>query len=247
MASFFPTRDILGAKVAICTSGAAIAFLLGELAARRPTRVAFANANLLTVLTGTPEGTRLLDDFLVLNDGVGLDIASKLIYGAPFPDNPHGTDLTPALLAAAPKSTRLFLFGARPRIADKAASVLAERFGLTICGTRDGYADAGDPARPVAAIRAAKADIVLVALGNPRQEQWMARHGAELGAPLVIGVGALFDFLAGVVPRAPLFIQRVRLEWLWRVAHEPRRLGKRYTIDFARFLWLVLQQRRSKR
>jgi len=114
---------------------------------------------------------------------------------------------------------------------------------LTICGTRDGYSGAIDEADAIEAVRAARADIVLVALGNPRQERWIAQKAVHVGAPLVMGVGALFDFLADIVPRAPLLIQRMRLEWLWRLAHEPWRLGKRYTVDIARFLWQVRKQR----
>ena len=243
MTTPFPTRDILGAKVAVCGRDEAIAFLIDRLRRREKTKVAFANANLLTMLAGEPDGAKLLDGFLVLNDGLGLDIASKLLFGEPFPDNLNGTDFTPALLAAVPADTRLFLFGARPGIADSAGTALAQRLRLTICGTRDGYSGAVDEAATIEAILAARADIVLVALGNPRQERWIAQNAVHVGAPLVMGVGALFDFLADIVPRAPLLIQRMRLEWLWRLAHEPRRLGKRYTVDIARFLWQVRKQK----
>jgi beta-1,4-glucosyltransferase len=239
----FPTRDILGVKIAVCSRAEAIAFLLERLARRQETKVAFANSNLLMQLGEEAEGAKLLDDFLVFNDGLALDIASRILSGTPFPDNVNGSDLTPALIAAAPKDTRVFLFGAKPGVAEKAGEVLAERFGATICGALDGYAGNGDEAATINAIRTARADIVLVALGNPRQERWIAANAAKLGAPLVMGIGALLDYLTETVRRAPLPVQRLRLEWLWRVALEPRRLGKRYTVDLARFLWLVRRQK----
>jgi len=241
MTTSFPTREILGVKIAVCSRGEAIACLLERLARREITKAAFANSNLLMQLGNAPAGAKLLDDFLVLNDGLALDIASKILYGAPFPDNVNGSDLTPALVAAVPCGTRLFLYGAKPGVAEKAGKILAERFGAAICGTLDGYAGNHDEA--AAAIRSARPDIVLVALGNPRQEHWIATYADELGAPLVMGVGALFDYLTETLRRAPLRVQRLRLEWLWRLVLEPRRLGKRYTVDLARFLWQVWRQR----
>jgi len=241
----FPTRDILGVPVSVCSREEAVGFLLKRLGQRRLTLVAFANANLLTILADEPAGADLLRPFLVFNDGVGLEIASKLLYGARFPSNLNGSDLTPALLAAAPRATRLFLFGGQPGVARKAANVITQRFGLPVCGTRDGYGETRDPANLIESIRGARPDIVLVALGNPRQERWIAENGARLGAPIVMGIGALFDFLANIVPRAPLAVQRLRLEWLWRLALEPRRLGKRYTVDLVTFLWRVWQKRQE--
>jgi exopolysaccharide biosynthesis WecB/TagA/CpsF family protein len=241
----FPGRNILGVEISVARQRDAIDFLLARLAARKPTRVAFANANLLTELSTRPGGAALLDGFLVLNDGIAVDLASLALYRHWFPDNLNGTDLLPALLKAAPPAVRVFLYGAKPEVVAKAAAVLAERHRCVICGSVDGFAVA--PARLVAQQAAeAGADIVLVALGNPLQEDWIAAHAAATGAPLAIGVGALFDFLAGTVPRAPAPMRRLRLEWLYRWAHEPGRLRRRYTIGMARFLTLVLQQARRR-
>ena len=124
---------------------------------------------------------------------------------------------------------------------------MVERFGTTICGTLDGYAGIADESAAIRTIREAAPDILLVALGNPRQERWIAAHAGETGAALTMGIGALLDYLTDTVRRAPLAVQRLRLEWLWRVAMEPRRLGKRYTIDLARFLWRVRAEARTRR
>jgi exopolysaccharide biosynthesis WecB/TagA/CpsF family protein len=241
----FPRRNILGVEISVARQREAIDFLLARLAARVPTRIAFANANLLTELSARPAGARLLDGFLVLNDGIAVDLASLALYRSWFPDNLNGTDLIPALLAAAPRETRVFLYGARPDVLAKTAALLAERYGCVFCGAVDGFADT-----PEAVARQAweaRPDIVLVALGNPLQEEWIAAHASTIGAPLAIGVGALFDFLAGAVPRAPVPMRRLRLEWVYRWAQEPGRLRRRYTIGMARFLARVLRQARGAR
>jgi beta-1,4-glucosyltransferase len=242
----FPTRNILGIEISVARQRDALGFLLARLAAREPTRVAFANANLLTTLSSQPGGVRLLEGFLVLNDGIAVDLASLALYRRGFPDNLNGTDLVPALLAAVPRGTRVFLYGAKPDVLAKTAALVAERYGCIICGAVDGFADT-PPEVVVRQAWEARPDIVLVALGNPLQEEWIAAHAASIGAPLAIGVGALFDFLTGAVPRAPAPMRRLRLEWLYRWAQEPGRLRRRYTIGMAQFSVQVLRQARGAR
>jgi exopolysaccharide biosynthesis WecB/TagA/CpsF family protein len=242
----FPRRNILGVEISVARQREAIEFLLARLAARTPTRVAFANANLLTELSARPHGARLLDGFLVLNDGIAVDLASLALYRSWFPDNLNGTDLIPALLAAAPRGTRVFLYGAKPDVLAGTAALLAERYGCIICGAIEGFSDKAPEAvaRQAAEVRP---DILLVALGNPLQEGWIAAHAASTGAPLALGVGALFDFLTGTMPRAPAPMRRLRLEWLYRWANEPGRLRRRYTIGIARFSARVIRQARGAR
>ncbi|MBV8848672.1 MAG: WecB/TagA/CpsF family glycosyltransferase [Methylobacteriaceae bacterium] len=237
----FQTRNILGVEISVARQRDAIDFLLRRLEARLPMRVAFANANLLTEVSAQPGGARLLVDFLVLNDGIAVDLASLALYRHWFPDNLNGTDLVPALLAALPRGGRVFLYGAKPDVVAKAAAHLAEQYGCVVCGAVDGFTTL--PAESIAAQAAdARPDILLVALGNPLQEEWIAAHAAATGAPLAIGVGALFDFMAGAVPRAPAPMRRLRLEWLYRWAHEPGRLRRRYSIGMTRFSARVLRQ-----
>ena len=241
----FPRRNILGVEISVARRREAIEFLLARLASRLPTRVAFANANLLTELSARPGGARLLDGFLVLNDGIAVDLASLALHRSWFPDNLNGTDFVPALLAAAPQGTRVFLYGAKPEAVAKTAALIGERYGCVVCGAVDGFT--GAAAEAVAGqVAAARPDILLVALGNPLQEEWIAAHAGSSAAPLAIGVGALFDFLAGAVPRAPMPMRTLRLEWLYRWAQEPGRLRRRYTIGMARFVRLVLRQARLR-
>ncbi|VWX53341.1 WecB/TagA/CpsF family glycosyltransferase [Novosphingobium sp. 9U] len=201
-----------------------------------PRVVAFCNAHTVNLARRDPTFVRALDRALVLNDGVGVDIARKLLYGSSFPANLHGTDLTSDVLMSAPKPLRIFLLGSAPGVADRAGKVLNDRFPRhTIVGTRDGFFNLNEGSAVATAIAATEADLVLAGMGQPRQEKWAFQFGEQTGA-LVMCVGAYLDFTAGVVRRAPRWAQRVRLEWLVRLAHEPRRLAGRYLIGNGRFL-----------
>ncbi|QFT82343.1 putative sugar transferase EpsL [Roseovarius sp. THAF27] len=174
---------------------------------------------------------------LILPDGIGVELAARM-SGAGLTQNLNGTDFTPALLAeAARRGLSVFLFGATPGTADKAAKKLVTTIpGLRVAGTLDGYDGAADEDAAVARINASGADILLVAMGVPRQEIWIDRHLPGLSPRVVLGVGALFDFLAGNVTRAPRLVRAARMEWIWRLAQEPRRLAKRYLLGNAAFL-----------
>ncbi len=237
----FAIRDILGVKVSVARASDVLMHLVARLTRRLKTPLAFANANLLTLLTKHERGPALLSDFLVINDGVGLDIASKQLYGVKFPDNLNGTDFTPALLRSLPEGTRVFLYGSKPDVLEACAAIMPERYGVTICGVHHGYTQDFDAVAD--AINQARADVVLVALGNPRQEIWIADYGHRVHAPLLVAVGAFLDFTAGKFPRAPRWMRTLRIEFLFRLAQEPRRLLKRYTLDIAEFLWKVRGQK----
>jgi alpha-1,3-mannosyltransferase len=205
--------------------------------------VAFANAHTLNVAAENLAFRLALQNALVFNDGIGSDIASRILYGAPFPENLNGTDFVPNYLMRTKHRYRIFLLGAKPGIAERAAhrlSVLCPRH--MIVGCRHGHFAGGETCEVVELIRHSKADILLAAMGNPKQELFIQEHLAGTGCRLGIGVGALFDFLAGDVPRAPLWVQRRRLEWVYRLLQEPGRLAGRYLIGNPLFLMRVLGQ-----
>ena len=238
------TLEILGVEIRVLPREDALATLLNRLAARSPTKVAFANSNLLMSLRSRPDGAGLLDDFLILNDGLALDLAAKYRHGRTFPDNLVGTDFVPQLVARLPAGTRLFLLGAKPSVAEKAAERLATFGPVTICGVRHGY-DAAN-VDVAADIAAASPDVLLVAMGNPLQEAWIDAFAPQTGAVLALGVGALFDVLASEVPRAPLWVRNLRCEWLFRLSQEPRRLARRYTVDMSAFFLAVVSDGRAR-
>lgn len=179
----------------------------------------------------------------LLNDGVGVNIAGKLI-GVRFKENMNGTDLIPQMIRffASNKMT-LFCFGAKKEVIEKAvANIEADYPGLSVVGYSDGYVE--DPATIVDQINLSQADAVILGLGVPRQELWVENHGARLNSVRVlVSGGAIFDFISGNVVRAPLFIRRIKLEWLFRLVQEPGRLFSRYVIGNFLFFYYVVTRR----
>ena len=228
----------IGGFPVLCTTGDGLAQqLLQALERDEQTTLLFANTNFVVQCAQLRE--RLRDPgVLIANDGVGLEIAARLIHHRGVPDNLNGTDFILPLLAAAP--TPVFLLGGRPGVAERAAARLAAAHGVTVAGACDGYGGMANNAALVAAINASGARILVAALGNPLQERWILDHREALAPRLLIGGGAVLDFLAGDVPRAPAWIRRLRLEWLYRLSREPRRLARRYTVDILRFLRVCL-------
>lgn len=201
-------------------------------------RVFFMNAHCCNTRHADPEYARAVAAAdILLPDGIGIELAGKMT-GHTLAANLNGTDFTPELLKQAAKIGKtVYLFGGRPGTADAAAARLVFDIpSLRIAGTRDGFAGAADADRVIADINDSGADIVLVALGVPMQEIWLHRHADALNAELTLGVGALFDFLAGNVQRAPKIVRRAKLEWAWRLAMEPSRMAKRYLWGNAAFL-----------
>jgi len=232
-------RRILGVNVHALTLAEAVE-LLDEEAQQRCLKLAFANAHMLNVAARNNDLRRALDSFVVFNDGVGLDIASRLLYGRQFEDNLNGTDFIDQFLTNTRHTRRIFLLGGRPGVAQAAAEHLAGKHPRhVIAGARDGYKEMADLPATLAAIRASQADVLLVALGNPLQELWLNEHLEATGCRVGAGVGALFDFMAGRVPRAPMWMRKARLEWVYRLAKEPGRLWQRYLIGNFTFLWRV--------
>ena len=175
-----------------------------------------------------------------------MDLAAQWLQGRRFASNLNGTDLVPWLCAHSPQPLRFFLLGGQPGVAEAAAIALRERHGQAVVGTCDGYAGrarAGEAL--VERINASDANVLLVAFGNPLQEQWILEHADRLHVPLVLGVGALLDFLSGTARRAPDRVRRWRLEWLYRLWHEPRRLSRRYSWDLLVFFRICWRHRRG--
>ena len=190
---------------------------------------------------------------LSLADGMPIVWASRLL-GAPLPEKISGSDLVlPLMSRASSRGWRVFLLGAGPRVADIAAERLRAERGVLVVGTaapvirvEPGEADPeGDAAAE--AIRAVEPDLVFVAFGAPKQEIWMHRHREALAPAVMVGVGASLDFIAGRVRRAPPWVSQAGLEWLWRLAREPRRLGRRYLIEDPRFLAVLGRELLARR
>jgi len=232
----------LGGFNLLCTTAEQLKIQLHEaILQRQQLSLFFANTNFI-VKCQTLRKPVANEQTLIVNDGVGIDIATWLIHKRRFAENLNGTDFIPSFLQACQKDARVYLFGGAPGIAQRAAEHLAKHQSVTVVGVCDGFEEASDSEKVIQAMNSANANVVLVAMGNPLQEQWILDHRGQLSASVCIGVGALFDFLAGDKPRAPRWIQNCRLEWLYRLSLEPLRLLRRYTLDVAVFLRLCLKQ-----
>jgi N-acetylglucosaminyldiphosphoundecaprenol N-acetyl-beta-D-mannosaminyltransferase len=176
---------------------------------------------------------------LSLCDTVGLLTVARR-RGAQLHDRVTGVELVEGLCAgAAAQGLPVYFLGGAEGVAADAAAILEVRFpGLRIAGTRSGYFVAEETSKIVETIRASGATLLLVAMGSPRQEFWLAEHLRACGCGVGIGVGGSFDVIGGYVQRAPRLVQRLGLEWLYRLAMEPRRWRRQLALP--RFVWLIV-------
>ena len=187
---------------------------------------------------------------LVLADGQPLLWAASLL-GTPLKEKVSGSDLFVRFApVAAASEHRLFFMGGQPgAAAESARRLTAQHPGLNVVGTAcPDYGFERDPQQNgalIEQIRAAEPDVLFVGLGAPKQEKWIHAHRDALGVPVSIGVGASFDFVAGMVKRAPRPLPALGLEWSWRLLMEPRRLWRRYLVEDSRFFWEVGKQLRG--
>jgi len=236
------TKLIAGYRVHCMHREQLAAVVLDVIEQRQKRILLFANTNF--VVQCRPLLSRINQpDCIVINDGVGMDIAALLLSGRKFQENLNGTDFTPYLFRHAPRPLRVFMVGGKPDILALAVSYVQEQLGQEVVGNCDGYAGLRSTTDLTEQINQSHADIVLVAIGNPLQEQWIMSQIDAIDGGVMMGVGALFDFWSGTKKRAPVFIQKLKLEWLFRMAQEPGRLMRRYTIGVIVFLFHCFKYR----
>jgi N-acetylglucosaminyldiphosphoundecaprenol N-acetyl-beta-D-mannosaminyltransferase len=179
---------------------------------------------------------------LVVADGQPLVWASRL-RDNPLPERVTGVDLVEELCGlAAKEGFGVYFLGSKPAIIETVAERLAERHrGLEICGISDGYFDSTEAPRRAQAIRKSGAKILIVGMGVPLQEEFIQNHWDQLGVELAIPVGGSFDVIAGAARRAPVWLQRIGMEWFFRLVQEPRRLWKRYLVTNTQFIYHLLR------
>lgn len=209
-------------------------------------QIATVNADFVVNSLHDPELRRILQEAdMATADGMPLVWASRLL-GGPLPGRVTGADLVPALAErAARRGYSIYFLGAKPGVAAQAAEILRTRNpGLQVAGVfSPPAASVLEMERSVfERVAAAKPDILLVAFGNPKQEKWIRMYAPELRVPVCIGIGGTLDMIVGVTKRAPQWMQRAGLEWLYRMLQEPRRLLKRYFHDFAYFGYFFARQ-----
>jgi N-acetylglucosaminyldiphosphoundecaprenol N-acetyl-beta-D-mannosaminyltransferase len=214
-------------------------------------RVMYVNAHVVNQSRALPELAAALQHAdLVYCDGYGVRLAARTL-GLSVPYRMTGADWVWGLAALCEAEDRsLYLLGADPTIAREAADRLRRWYPrLRIAGSHHGYAELGSPQneRVIEDITAAGPDIVLLGMGTPKQELWIERYADRVDADVLWSVGALFDYVAGRVPRAPRWLADNGLEWIFRLAIEPHRMWRRYLLGNPAFLWRVADEARERR
>lgn len=236
----FPAVHILGLSVHNVDMNATLNAIDAFVQNGAPHHIITADASMLVMAQDDPELRAIVANAeLVTPDSVGVLWAAQR-HQQKLRERVSGVEIVEKLCArSAQRGYRIYFLGAGPGVAQQAAEKIQTRYpGAQVVGTRDGFFQPEDINGIVADIRASGADIVCVALGIPKQEKWIAAHRDRLGAAVLIGVGGTFDVLSGNVRRAPLWMQKARLEWLWRVISNPKKISK--VMLLPRFVRLVL-------
>jgi N-acetylglucosaminyldiphosphoundecaprenol N-acetyl-beta-D-mannosaminyltransferase len=237
-----PRASILGCEIDMITLPDAVSFCVHAIESNSFAQHMSINAAKLVAIGKDPElATAVRQSELVTADGQAVVWASRLLGGS-LPERVAGIDLMHALLKRASLcGYRVYILGATEQVLKLAVDRLRKSHPtLNIVGTQHGYYDDAQEDEIAYAIRRATPDILLVAMSSPRKEMFLARHRETVGVPFVMGVGGAIDVVAGLRRRAPRLLQRVGLEWLFRLVQEPRRLGKRYFVTNIVFLRIVL-------
>lgn len=242
-----PVVEVWGLPLASLTLEQTLDQVEALIAAGRPSYIITANLYYAMLTDRHPDLDALnRRAALVLADGMPLVWASRYRPGGPLPERVAGSDLIFGLCErAAARGYGVFLLGAAPETAARAAQILEQRYpGLRIVGGESPYLDRLTPEETKALterIRAARPALLIGAFGQPRGERWIAQNLEAMGVPVCIQLGASLDFVAGRVQRAPRWMQRSGLEWLFRMIQEPRRLGPRYAANAVFLARMVLR------
>lgn len=240
-------HSILGVAIDALTLETAVAQVDTWLAQKETKFIATANAEMVMLAYKDPAfGQVLAAADLVLADGAGIVWAGEQLHKH-FPARVAGIDFMTALVErAAQTGTKMYFFGGAPGVAAEAAQRLESRFGtLPIVGVRDGYFAASENDAIAADIRESGAQLLFAGLGVPKQEDWLTRMRPQLPGIVSLGVGGSFDVLSGRLKRAPLFWQKNRLEWLYRLALQPSRLRRMGALP--QFMWQVKRSANRRR
>ena len=243
-------REFLGAPMHALSMAETIGLAEESMRTRTPLLHTVVNVAKLVTMKNNAELREDVASADVINvDGTGVLWGARLL-GVAIDERVAGVDVMTEMFAlCASKGYRPFLLGAEQQVLDDMAAELARRYpDLVIAGLQNGYFAAEQEADVIAAINASGADCLFVALPTPRKERFLKRYRSELLPSFVMGVGGSFDVFAGKVARAPVLIQRLGLEWLFRVVQEPGRLWRRYyetNTAYAALLWQAYWARRS--
>ncbi|UFJ43376.1 WecB/TagA/CpsF family glycosyltransferase [Brevibacillus humidisoli] len=223
-----------------------VTHLTGRIDAGDRTHVVTANPEVVMVARSNPHFRAVLDQAYVVPDGIGIVYAARWL-NYPMRERVTGIELMTALMERANAyGWSVYLLGASPDVIGKAASTLSTQYPQSrIVGVRDGYFCKEEEAAIVEDIAAKRPDLLFVALGSPRQDEWIHTYWEQIQVPLAMGVGGSFDVLAGAVKRAPLIWQKMHVEWLYRLISQPSRWRRQLAIP--QFVAAVLREKWTQR
>lgn len=242
------TASVLGVPVSDLSMAQALDWFEQILLQRPRARahaVFYVNAHTLNVACDQPGFREVLRSAdRVFGDGTGVRWGVRWLHGRTLRDNVNGTDVVPRLFARlGGRGLSYFLLGNTPERIERAAAHARAAFpGWSLAGAHHGYLGEDDHARVIERINASGADLLLVGMGNPKQEQWIARHLPQLSVPLCMGTGGLFDYWVGDLVRAPAWVRRLGHEWLHLLIRQPHK-ARRYLIGNPKFLLRVARSR----
>lgn len=241
--------EMMGCKVDNLSMEETLQTIEGFIHSGKPHQHVVVNVDKLVKASRDPELRQIINDCALINaDGMPVVWASRLL-GKGLKERVAGVDLFESLMQrSAEKGWRVFLLGAREEVVSGVSTIYQKKYpGLTIAGYRNGYWKPEEEVGVVEQVKAARADLLFVAISSPKKEQFLGKYQAEMQIPFAMGVGGTFDVAVGKVKRAPVWMQKSGLEWFYRFLQEPRRMFKRYFIDDMAFFWLLLREARARR
>ena len=237
---------VLNVMIDVVTMKEAVNAVKGFILQKKTHLVVTPNAEMIMMANQDKQLADIINHAdLVVPDGAGVVWAARY-QGDSMPERVAGFDLVQNLLVEATKEKyTIYMLGGAPGIAEQAKQIAQERYpGVKIVGTRNGFFTKKEEPDIISNIRACQPDILLVALGVPRQEKWLNEYKEQINVPVSIGVGGTFDVMAGVVRRAPIWMQHANLEWLFRLLSEPKRAIRMLALP--RFVMKVVASRKHR-
>ena len=236
--------EMMGCKVDNLSMEETLQTIEGFILSGRPHQHVVVNVDKLVKASRDPELRQIINDCALINaDGMPVVWASRLL-GKGLKERVAGVDLFESLMQrSAEKGWRVYLLGAREEVVSGVSSIYQNKYpDLTISGYRNGYWKPEEEAGVVQQVKAAKADLLFVAISSPKKEQFLGKYQEEMQIPFAMGVGGTFDVAVGKVKRAPVWMQKNGLEWFYRFLQEPRRMFRRYFIDDMAFFGLMAKE-----
>ena len=236
--------ELMGCAVDNLTMGETLSVIEGFIASGQPHQHVVVNVDKLVKAQRDPQLRRIINECALVNvDGMPVVWASRLL-GKPLKERVAGVDLFEAIMKrAAQTGWRVYLLGAKEEVVSRVQALyLAKYPGLVIAGTRNGYWRPEEEAEVVAEVARCRADILFVAISSPKKEHFLGRYQAQMRVPFAMGVGGTFDVAAGVITRAPVWMQRIGMEWFYRFLQEPRRMFRRYFIEDMAFFGMLARE-----